>query len=154
MGTGLVPAGDEGHTGLGDGGKGLGSALHALDARRVTGRAQDDEVIVHDIAAIHTETGSHKGVLKLAGMDHHQVEGAAFRLFQGLAGPGFFHADGDTGLFAEGIGQQRQDTGIHRTDGAGDLQAVRGLDGDGQGEQTQQADQAGHTGKLHGASSR
>ena len=153
MGTGLVPTGDKGHTGLGDGGKGLGGALHALDARRVTGRAQDDEVVVHDIAAIHAETGGHKGILKLAGMDHHQVEGPALRLFQGLAGPGFFHADGDAGLFAEGIGQQRQDTGIHRADGAGDLQAVRSLDREGEGEQTQQADQTGHTGKLHDASS-
>src|SRR5581483_6999361 len=53
VGSAVVAARDERGLGIGDSAKGGHNVLRAGNARGVLGRADDDEVVVHDVEALH-----------------------------------------------------------------------------------------------------
>ena len=119
MGSGHVPAADEGGFRRGDLLKSLWGRLHPLDARWILFRSKNDEIVVHDVPAVLSVTFGDEAILKGTRVNDDHVEVSAFRLIEGGAGSRFFNDEFGTVLRLPGLGEERDDAGIHGTDGAG-----------------------------------
>ena len=109
VGAGVVAAGDEGGFGVGNALQRLGRALAAHHAGRIVGRADDDEVVVHDVLAAHAVAGVHERVFAGAGMDQQHVGVAVLAQLERLARAHGDHLDRGAGLRLEvgqDVGQQ------------------------------------------------
>ena len=104
MGTAPVSPGNERRAGGGQAGERIGGAFRAGNPCRVAGRADDDEVVVHDLAAVDAVALTDELALRCRIMDQQQVCIAAPREIEGLAG-----ADrDDLDAHASGGGHARQ----------------------------------------------
>ena len=123
--SGHVAAADELDVGCGDFLKGLGGGLHSLDSRGVVLRAEDYEVVVHDVAAVLPVAFGDEFVLERARVDDDHVEVPALRLFERRARSGLFDYEFRPGLGLEGLGEQRDYAGVDGADGARELYRAR-----------------------------
>ena len=73
MGTRVVPAADKEHAFFRNLFQCVSGKLHPLDACRIIRRADDDEVVVHEIDPFGPKPLCHEFLLEGLGVDHHKI---------------------------------------------------------------------------------
>ena len=94
----IVPSGHENTAGAADTLESINSAAGLLDARRISGRADQDKVVEHKVLAIQAKAPGDKGFLGGFGMHQQDVPIAATGVADGLAGADGDHVHRDSGV--------------------------------------------------------
>jgi hypothetical protein len=77
VGAGAVAARYEQHLGLGDAAERLDDILAACHMNRISGRSDDDEIVVHQVVAVDAEALSHEFFFRRSVVDEHRISAPA-----------------------------------------------------------------------------
>ena len=121
--------------------------MQLAQARGILARADDDEVVVHQMHRLYAKARVNKGFFGRRSVGHHQIRVAVLTHLQALAGTGRHHLHRITCLLGE-LGQQpAQQAGLLCAGGGGEangrLGALGVADGTQQGEAQQQGGREG-----------